>query len=65
MHPLSEDAVVDGSPATGWMEIVLAGGRRVIVDRAVNGSEQASVIAVPERRLSRFRAACGCRLQPV
>ena len=50
MHPPSEDAVVDGSPATGWMEIVLAGGRRVIVDRAVNGSALASVIAVPERR---------------
>ena len=30
MHPPSEDAVVDSSPATGRIEIVLAGGCRVI-----------------------------------
>ena len=50
IHPLSEDAIADGSPATGRMEIVLADGRRVIVDRAVDGSALARVIAVLERR---------------
>ena len=38
MHPPSEDAVAEGAPAMGLMEIVLAGERRVIVDRAVDGS---------------------------
>ena len=41
---------VEGAPATGRMKIVLAGGRRVIVDRAVDGSALARVIAVLERR---------------
>ena len=50
MHPPSEDAVVDSSPATGRIEIVLAGERRVIVDRSVDGSALARVIAVLERR---------------
>ena len=50
MHPPSEDAVVDSSPATGRIEIVLAGGCRVIVDRSVDGAALARVIAVLERR---------------
>ena len=50
MHPPSEDAVVDSSPATGRIEIVLAGDRRVIVDRAVDSSALSRVIAVLERR---------------
>ena len=50
MHPPSEDAVVDSSPATGRIEIVLAGGCRVIVDRSVDGPALARVIAVLERR---------------
>lgn len=37
-------------PATGRIEIVLAGGRRVIVDRAVDASALARVVAVLERR---------------
>ena len=49
MHPLSDDPVAAGPPATGRMEIVLAGGRRVIVDGAVDGSALARVIAVLER----------------
>ena len=50
MHPPSEDAVVDSSPATGRIEIVLPGARRVIVDRSVDGPALARVIAVLERR---------------
>ena len=50
MHPPSEDAVVDSSPATGRIEIVLPGERRVIVDRSVDSSALARVIAVLERR---------------
>ena len=50
MHPPSEDAVVGRSPATGRIEIVLPGDRRVIVDRAVDGPALARVIAVLERR---------------
>ena len=50
MHPPSEDAVVDSSPATGRIEIVLAGGCRVIVDQSVDGPALARVIAVLERR---------------
>ena len=50
MHPPSEDAVVDSSPATGRIEIVLPGDRRVIVDRSVDGPALARVIAVLERR---------------
>ena len=50
MHPPSDDPVAEGPPATGRMEIVLSGGRRVIVDRAVDGSALARVLAVLERR---------------
>ena len=50
MPPPPESVVVEGSSAAGRMEIVLAGGRRVIVDRAVDGSALARVIAVLERR---------------
>ena len=50
MSPPSEDVVAEGPSATGRMEIVLAGGCRVIVDRAVDGSALARVIAVLERR---------------
>ncbi len=37
-------------PATGRIEIVLAGGCRVIVDRAVDAEALACVVAVLERR---------------
>ena len=50
MSPPSESVVAAGQPATGRMEIVLAGGRRVIVDRAVDGPALSRVIAVLERR---------------
>ena len=50
MSPPSESVVAEGQPATGRMEIVLPGDRRVIVDRAVDGSALARVIAVLERR---------------
>ena len=50
MSPPSESVVAGGQPATGRIEIVLAGDRRVIVDRAVDPSALARVIAVLERR---------------
>ena len=50
MRPPSEDVAVEGTPATGRIEIVLAGGCRVIVDRSVDGPALARVIAVLERR---------------
>jgi len=50
ISPPSESVVVEGQPATGRMEIVLAGDRRVIVDQAVDGPALARVIAVLERR---------------
>ena len=50
MSPQSDDDVAVGVPATGRMEIVLPGDRRVIVDRAVDSSALARVIAVLERR---------------
>ena len=50
MCPPSESVVAEVVPATGRMEIVLAGGRRVIVDRAVDGPALSRVIAVLERR---------------
>ena len=50
MSPQSDDDVAMRAPATGRMEIVLAGGRRVIVDQAVDGPALARVIAVLERR---------------
>ena len=40
MGPRSEDDVAVGSPATGRMEIVFSGDRRVIVDRAVSNSPE-------------------------
>ena len=50
MSPPSERVVAEGQPATGRMEIVLSGDRRVIVDRAVDSSALARVISVLERR---------------
>ena len=50
MSPRSDDDVAVGVPATGRIEIVLSGDRRVIVDRAVDSSALARVIAVLERR---------------
>ena len=50
MSPPSESIVAEGQPATGRMEIVLAGGRRVIVDRTVDASALSRVISVLERR---------------
>ena len=50
MSPPSESVVAAGQPATGRMEIVLAGDRRVIVDRTVDGPALSRVIAVLERR---------------
>ncbi len=50
MPPPSEGVVSEGAPATGRMEIVLPGDRRVIVDRAVDGAALSRVIAVLERR---------------
>ncbi len=49
-RPLSERVVAEDVPATGRIEIVLTGGRRVIVDRAVDGSALSRVIAVLEGR---------------
>ena len=50
MHPPCDDGVAAGAPATGRMEIVLPGERRVSVDRSVDPSALARVIAVLERR---------------
>ena len=50
VSPPSESVVAEGQPATGRMEIVLAGDRRVIVDHTVDGSALSRVIAVLERR---------------
>ena len=50
MSPPSGSVVAEGQPAPGRMEIVLSGDRRVIVDRAVDASALARVIAVLERR---------------
>jgi transposase len=46
----SEDSAACLPPATGRLEIVLAGGRRVIVDRAVDAAALARVVAVLERQ---------------
>ena len=47
----ADDDVGAGVPlATGRIEVVLAGGRRVIVDHAVDGAALARVIAVLEGR---------------
>ena len=50
MRPQSDDAVAEGVPAAGRMEIVLAGDRLVIVDRTVDGAALSRVIAALERR---------------
>ena len=50
LRPPSKDIAVEGAPATGRIEIVLAGERRVIVDRSVDGPALARVIAILERR---------------
>ena len=50
LRPPSGDVAMEGPPATGRIEIVLASDRRVIVDRAVDGSALARAIAVLERR---------------
>ena len=50
LRPPSGDVAVEGAPATGRIEIVLPGDRRVIVDRSVDGPALARVIAVLERR---------------
>ena len=50
MGPPSDDGVAQVPAAARRMEIVLAGGRRVIVDRAVDPSALARVIGVLERR---------------
>ena len=50
MSPQFDDDVAVGAPATGRMEIVLSGGRRVIVDRTVDASALLRVIAALERR---------------
>ena len=50
MSPPSEGVVAEGQPATGRMEIVLSGDRRVIVDRTVDGAALSRVIAVLEGR---------------
>ena len=50
LRPSSGDGVAAGAAAAGRMEIVLAGGRRVIVDREVDGSALARVLAVLARR---------------
>ena len=50
LRPPSEDVAMEGAPATGRIEIVLPGERRVIVDRSVDGPALARVIAVLDRR---------------
>ena len=50
MGPRSDDGAAKDPPATGRMEIVLSGDRRVIVDQAVDGPALSRVIAVLERR---------------
>ena len=49
-RPPLEDAVMGDAPATGRIEIALADGSRVIVDREVDGSALARVLAVLARR---------------
>ena len=48
--PLSGDVVAEGAVATGRIEFVLAGGGRLIVNRAVDGAALARVLAVLEGR---------------
>ena len=49
-RPPLADAVTSDAPAAGRMEIALADGSRVIVDREVDGSALARVLAVLARR---------------
>ena len=46
--PTAEDAKAGLPPATGRIEIVLDGGRRMIVDRAVDTTVLARIVAVLE-----------------
>ena len=50
MSPPSESVVAESQAATGRMEIVLSGDRRVIVDREVDGPALSRMTAVLERR---------------
>ena len=50
VEPPSLDAAAGDAPAAGRMEIALADGSRVIVDREVDGSALARVLAVLARR---------------
>ena len=50
VEPLPLDAAAGDAPAAGRMEIALADGLRVIVDREVDGSTLARVLAVLARR---------------
>ena len=47
---LADHAANGNAPAAGRMEIALADGSRVIVDREVDGSALARVLAVLARR---------------
>ena len=49
-RPPLADAVTSDAPAAGRMEIALADGSRVIVDREVDGSALARVLSVLARR---------------
>ena len=55
LGPRPEDDLAVGAPVAERMEIVLSGDRRVMVDRAVDGSALARVISVLEQRWSRCR----------
>ena len=46
----SGDTVAPDAPETGWIEIALSDGCRVIVDRTVDALALARVLAVLERR---------------
>ena len=49
-RPPLADAVTSDAPSAGRMEIALADGSRVIVDREVDGSALARVLSVLARR---------------
>lgn len=59
--PAVEDSAAGLSRARGRIEIVLAGGDRVIVDGTVDGSALSRVIAVLERRPAHARTRDGDR----
>ena len=50
MLPPPKDVGAGGEPATGQIEIALADGERVIVDREVDGTALARVLSVLARR---------------